>query len=72
MWKWLKEILFGKKSNENPVLVQEMEQEEEDILEETVNRKELSFLEEMKIILGEYGQLFKSRYDEDYDSILTD
>lgn len=72
MWNWLKEILFGKKTNENTVLVQEMEQKEKDILEEAVNRKELSFLEEIKIILGEYGQLFKSRYDEDYDSIWTD
>ena len=69
MWNWLKEFLFDKKANENPMLVQEMEEEEEDILEAEVNRKELSFLEEVKIIFGEYGQLFKSGYTENFDFI---
>lgn len=71
MWKWLKEFVFGKKSSEQPVVVQEIE-EEEDVLKEEVNRKDLPFLEEIKIIFGEHSQLFKSRYAEEFNLISTD
>ena len=72
MWTWLKEFLFGKKSFDEPVLVQNLAGKAKDTLEEEVNRKELSFLEEIKIIFGEHSQLFTSRYDEKFNFISTD
>lgn len=89
MWTWLKEFLFGKKSTDEPMLVQALgeemdpleeeeekdtleEEEEKDSLEEEVNRKELSFLEEIKIILGENSLLFTSGYAADFNFISTD
>ncbi len=72
MWTWLKEFLFGKKSSDEPMLVQELEEEAKDTLEEEVNRKELSFLEEIKVIFGEHSQLFTSGYAADFNFISTD
>lgn len=72
MWTWLKELIFGKKSSGEPMLVQELEEEEKEILEEEANRKELSFLEEIKIILGENSLLFTSGYAADFNFISTD
>lgn len=63
MWNWLKEILFGKKANEGPMLTEE---------KEVVNRKKLTFLEEVKLIFGEYDQPFTSGCNLDYQYITTE
>lgn len=84
MWKGLKELLFGKKSLERTMPKQAggLPKIDEGVVkeikvEEDVIRKELPFIEEVKMIFGDYAKLFttdimKDIYGNDVCCIVAD